>query len=93
MNKILELTEELKKELDQLPLFIEYKRMKNAYDEDEEIGELKKQIVRAKNENRMDDYKVLLDKFHKHPVYLNFVNAEEEVKEYLQEISKILNKK
>ena len=93
MDKILELTEELKKELDQLPLFIEYKRMKKAYDEDEEIEELKKQIVRAKNENRMDDYKVLLDKFHNHPVYLNFVNAEEEVKEYLQEISKILNKK
>ena len=93
MDKILELTEELKKELDSLPLFIEYKRVKNAYDNSEEINELKKQIVRAKNENRMDDYKALLDKFHSHPLYDSYTQLEEEVKDYLREISKILNKK
>lgn len=93
MDRIIELSEELKKELDSLPLFIEYKNIKSAYDNSEDIKELKKQIVRAKNENRMDDYQELLNKFHKHPLYLNFTRCEQEIREYLQEISAILNKK
>ena len=93
MDKILEKAQELKTELDQVPLIIEYKRVRDAYENDEELNELKKQILRAKNENRMDDYKVLLDKFHNHPLYLNFNRIEEETKEYLREISNILNKK
>lgn len=93
MDKIIELTTNLKKELDQLPLFIDYKKAKSSYDDNEEIKELKKQIVRAKNENRLDDQKALLNELHSHPLYVNYMELESEVRDYLQEVSKILNKK
>lgn len=93
MDKVLELAEELKKELDALPLFIEYKRVKNDLENNPEIQELKKEIVRAKNENRLQDHKELLARYNSHPLYLNFVRLDDEVSEYLKEIVNILNKK
>ena len=93
MDKILELSEELKAELDKLPLFQEYKALKKELDHSEEIKELKKQIVRAKNENRLDDHKALLSQYESHPLVSNFNIIELEVKNYLKEITEILNKK
>lgn len=93
MDKIIELTKELKKELDALPLFQEYKRLKKLHDEDEELNELKKQIVRAKNENRLEEHKALFDKYESHPLRANYAIIEEEVREYLSQIASELNKK
>lgn len=93
MDKIVELSQELKKELDNLPLFQEYKALKKEIDESSEIKSLKKEIVRAKNENRLDDHKMLLEKYNNHPLIVNFNIIEEEVKNYLKQISEILNKK
>ena len=93
MDKILELSEELKAELDKLPLFQEYKALKKELSESEEIKELKKQIVRAKNENRLDDHKALLAQYESHPLLSNFNIIEQEVKDCLKEITEILNKK
>ncbi len=93
MDKILEKAQELKNELENLPLFIEYKRVKNLYDNNVEINELKKQIVRARNEGRMNEHKLLLDRLQNDPLYLNYTKLEEEVIEYYKEISNILNKK
>ena len=93
MDRILELTQELKNELDKLPLFQEYKALKKELNDSEEIKELKKQIVRAKNENRLDDHKALLAQYENHPLVSNFNIIELEVKNYLQEITEILNKK
>ena len=80
MDRIIDLSQELKNELDKLPLFQEYKT-------------LKKEIVRAKNENRIDDHKALLKEYDNHPLVVNFNIIEEEVKNYLKQISEILNKK
>ena len=93
MDRILELTEELKNELDSLPLFQEYKALKKELSGSNEIKELKKQIVRAKNENRLDDHKALLSKYENHPLVSNFNIIELEVKNYLREITETLNKK
>ena len=93
MDRILELTQELKNELDKLPLFQEYKVLKKELNDSKEIKELKKQIVRAKNENRLDDHKELLTQYENHPLVSNFNIIELEVKNYLQEITEILNKK
>ena len=93
MDKLIELTEELKKELDELPLFIEYKRVKEEFENSKEIQDLKREIVRAKNENRIEDHKALLEKYNSHPLVINYLNLEDEVRQYLKEISEILNKK
>ena len=93
MDKIIELTNELKSKLDKLPLFQEYKSLKKEVEESTELKKLKKDIVRAKNENRLDDHKMLLEKYNTHPLVTNFNIIEEEVKNYLKQISEILNKK
>ena len=54
MDKILEKTRDLKRNLNELELFKEYKSVKFAVENNEEINELKKLIVRAKNENRIE---------------------------------------
>jgi len=93
MDRIIDLSQELKDELDKLPLFQEYKILKKELDESSEIKTLKKEIVRAKNENRIDDHKALLKEYDNHPLVVNFNTIEEEVKNYLKQISEILNKK
>ena len=93
MDRVLELTQELKDELDKLPLFQEYKSLRKEIDESSDLQELKKQIVRAKNENRLEDHKKLLQEYNYHPLIVNFNIIEEEVKNYLSQISEILNKK
>ena len=65
--------------------------MKNSLENDAEINDLKKKIVRAKNEGRILDHKKLLEQYNNHPLVLNFSSLEREVKEYLREISEILN--
>lgn len=92
-DKIISLTKELKEELNSLKLFIEYKRVREAFINSEELNELKKLIVRAKNENRMDDYHLLKEKYDNHPLNQNYKFLEEEVANYLKEISDILNEK
>ena len=91
MDKVIEAAKELREELNKLPLFQEYERVKNLYENNDEIKELKKLIVRAKNENRLDEHKELLEKLHNHPLYINYISLEEDVKDYLREISKELN--
>ena len=91
MDKVIEKAEELHAELDKLPLFQEYNRVKEIYFNSEDIKELEKQIVRAKSENRLEDHIELLDKLHNHPLYLNFHQIEEEVVNYLKEIADLIN--
>ena len=90
MDKVIETAKALKSELDNLPLFQEYKRIKLEIETSSEIKELKKQIVRAKNENRLDDHKRLLEEYNSHPLIVNFESLQEEVRDYLKEITEIL---
>ena len=93
MDKITELATELKKELDNLPLFQEYKRVKNLVDTSSEINELKRQIALAKTHNENEKHKVLLDEYNSHPLIVNLNALENEVYDYLKQISEIVNKK
>ena len=91
MSRVIELTHELKNELDSLPLFQEYKRVKNLVDSSDEIKELKAEI--AKSSNNKDEHKELLDKYNNHPLIVNLNELESEVSDYLREICEIINKK
>lgn len=91
MDKIIEKSWELRRNLDEIELFKEYKRVKNVVEESEEIKILKRDIVRAKNEGRLLDHKELMDKYNNHPLILNLKELEEEVADYLKEISNLLN--
>ena len=91
MDNIEKAAKELKDYLLTLPEVKEYLSLKKAYEEDSSINELKKQIVRAKNENRMDDYSTYKKEFDEHPLVNNYLASKEEVNEILKEIAKILN--
>ena len=93
MDKIIELAKELRKEIDLLPLFQEYQKVKKAYLGDQEIQELKKQVVRTKNENRKQENDLYLKKLNNHPLFVNYHVLKEEVTDYLRQISEILNEK
>ena len=93
MDRIIELTKELKRELDQLPLFQEYKMLKKEVENNQDLKQLKRQILLAKKESRNEDHKYYLNLYNNHPIVINYLDAEEEVKQYLKEITRILNEK
>ena len=91
MDKAIELAYELKKEIDALPLFQEYKRIKELVDNSAELKELKQEI--AKNSTNPSLKKKLIDKYNSHPLVVNYNELKNEVKDYLYEICEIINKK
>ncbi len=90
MNKAIELTYELKNELNSLPLFQEYKRIKELVDSSEEIKELKREIAKTSDKEKKNQ---LLKQYNFHPLVVNYKELENEVSEYLLQICKIINKK
>ena len=93
MSKPIEIALELKKELDNLPLIQEYKRTKELVESNEEIKELKSEIAKAKMNSDEALHKELLNRYNSHPLIVNLKTLEDEVVEYLNQISEIVNKK
>ena len=93
MDKTLEIAQELKKELDNLPLFIEYKRVKNLVENSNELEDLKKSIALAKLHHEDEEHKRLLNEYNNHPLIVNYDALKNEVYDYLSQISEIVNKK
>ena len=90
MDKAIELTYELKEELNSLPLFQEYKRIKHLVDTSSELKEMKEEIARTNDKSKKDK---LLKEYKSHPLMVNYDALEKEVSEYLLEICEIINKK
>ena len=93
MDKILELTSQLKEEIDNLPLFQEYLRVKKLINESKELEGLKKEIALAKIHHDDQRHKELLDQYNSHPLIVNCESLKAEVYDYLKQISEIVNKK
>ena len=93
MDEVIKKAQELKDSINEEPLIQEYLRVKEIYEHDASIKELKKQIVRAKNEGRKQDYDSLVEELNHHPLEINYQQIKDEVGEYLLEISNIINKK
>ena len=91
MDKAIELAYELKNEIDALPLFQEYKRIKELVDNSIELKELKQEI--ARNSTNLGLKKELIEKYNSHPLVVNYNELKNEVKDYLYEICEIINKK
>lgn len=93
MNESIEIAKELKCELEKLPLIQEYRKVKTLLENDPELRELKAQITKAKLNNDVELHKSLLDKYNLHPLVNNYQVLQEEVYEYLKQVSDIVNKK
>ena len=93
MSKTIEIAKELKGELDKLPLFQEYKRVKSLVESNEEIQELKVRISKAKASGEDKLHKELLNRYNNYPLIVNLQELEKEAVDYLSQIAKIVNKK
>ena len=93
MSDVIELTKELKKELDELPLFIEYKRVSELVSSNEELQELHNEICRISKSEDKEKHTQLLNRYNSHPLIVNLRELEVEVSEYLSSISQIINKR
>ena len=91
MEKVIELTYELKNELNSLPLFQEYKRVKELIDNSDELNSLKAEI--AKSIDDKERHNELLNKYNSNQLIIDFKELEKEVSTYLKEICEIINKK
>ena len=88
MDKVTELANQLKQELDSLPLFEEYKRLNRLVDESEELDSLKKEIV--KNADNSDKHNELLSRYNNHPLVVNYEASKEALYELLKTIETII---
>ena len=93
MDKIITLANELKAELDSLPLFQEYKRVDELVRNDKELNDLKREIALAKAHHNDELHSHLLAKYNNHPLIKNLEVLKSDVYNYLSEVSEIINKK
>ena len=91
MSDVIKLTKELKQDLDNLPLFQEYKRVKELVSSNEELNELHKEICQVSKTQDKAKHQALLERYNSHPLIVNLRELEGEVREYLAQISEIIN--
>ena len=91
MDEIVKLSKELRDELESLELFKEYKRIKTLVNNNEELQSLKVEI--AKSSSNVVKHEELLKTYNSNPLMSNLLELENEVKSYLMDVTKIINKK
>lgn len=91
MSDVIELSKELRKELDNNPTIIEYHRYKDLVDNDQELIILRNEIKKSVND--LEKRKNLLEQYNSSPIVANYNILKEEVRLILKEISDIINKK
>ena len=80
MDKILELTKELKEEINKLPEMQEYLRLKELLEKDNELADLRKEMARLANIGKIKERDNLLKIYNSHPLVNNYYAAKEEIK-------------
>ena len=91
MDEILTKAKEIRKEVDSLPQVKEYYRLKELYENDDELKRLRGEIARLASEGKNKERKALLEIYNSHPLVSNYNQAKEEVIILLNEIKNILD--
>lgn len=90
MDKILELTKELKEEINKLPEMQEYLRLKELLEKDNELADLRKEMARLANNGKIKERDNLLKIYNSHPLVNNYYAAKEEIEKILNTIKTII---
>lgn len=90
MDKILELTKELKEEINKLPEMQEYLRLKELLEKDNELADLRKEMARLANVGKIKERDNLLKIYNSHPLVNNYYAAKEEIEKILNTIKTII---
>ena len=82
---------ELKNVLDNSDIIKEYLSLKEVYENDDELREMRREIARLKSENKNEEHEALLEIYNSHPIVVNYEQAREEVISLLEEIKEVLS--
>lgn len=91
MDEILNKAKEIRRDVDNLPQVKEYYRLKELYENDDELKRLRGEIARLASEGKNKERKALFEIYNSHPLVSNYNQAKEEVIILLNEIKNILD--
>lgn len=91
MDNVIEIARDLRSRIDELPEVKEYQKLKELYENDAELKQMRSGIARLESENKIEEKKNLLEIYNSHPLVNNFNAAKEEVTNLLQMIKQILS--
>ena len=90
MDKIIEEAKSLRDDIDSLPEIKEYYRLKELYENDQTLKEMRRDIARLKNEGKEEERNNLLQIYNSHPLVNNYEMAKEEAERILLVIKNII---
>ena len=87
MDNILLSAKKLKEEILKEELIKEFLKVKEAFEKDPELMQLRNLITSFKNSNDKENYDKYKEIYLNHPIYLNYISLKEEVSLFLKEIT------
>ena len=90
MDKVIELAKELRSQIDEMSEIKEYYRVKELFEKDEELENMRREIARLKNEGKEEERKNLLKIYNSHPLVINYNASKEEAMSILRTIQEII---
>lgn len=90
MDKIIEEAKSLREDIDSLPEIKEYYRLKELYENDQTLKEMRRDIARLKSEGKEEERNNLLQIYNSHPLVNNYEMAKEEAECILLVIKNII---
>ena len=92
MDKVKECAQELSDLIKKEPIVIEYLRLKELFENDKELADLRKQIALAVQNKDEERHRQLKEMYDNHPLVNNFYLYKEEAINLLLEITNIIQK-
>lgn len=90
MDKIIEEAKSLREDIDSLPEIKEYYCLKELYENDQTLKQMRRDIARLKNEGKEEERNNLLQIYNSHPLVNNYEIAKEEAERILLVIKNII---
>ena len=91
MDKVVETAKELSREIRELPEIQEYLKLKNLFENDENLAQMRRDIARLESEGKSEEKKNLLAIYNEHPLVSNYYSMKEEVRNILETIKEIIS--
>lgn len=90
MDKIIEEAKSLRDDIDSLPEIKEYYLLKELYENDQTLKQMRRDIARLKSEGKEEERNNLLQIYNSHPLVNNYEMAKEEAERILLVIKNII---
>ena len=90
MDEVIKKTNELHEAIQDTPEVKEYLKLKELIESNEELKELRLNIARLANENKLTERDNLIKIYNSHPLVVNYETAKENVRSLLLTIKQII---